>query len=337
MLPNPKLWQPNGLGDPNLYTVKLSLKRAGKAADAIQFDYGIRSIERVASAGPRIADRWENWQFVVNGRKIFVKGMNFTPQDILLDLPKERYRWTLEAARKMGVQLIRIWGGGLLESDYLYEICDELGIMVWQDFPIGNQGHARLPAGYLGGPGCAEHCSVAQPSITNGFGVAAMSLTPIRPATRSQSVSSNVIWIFSTSNRLFVRTTPDDGSMHTYPDMDPSWYNRSYKLEPWVSETGMHSIPEASLFYETVNNNEFVNLGKNVGNKFWGISPGVYSPLYRIWPQPCTANVEPGVRTSAIWPIQPLNPFRKHLKLVPGSFIRYFLKKCRVIIPLQLR
>jgi beta-mannosidase len=64
------------------------------------------------------------------------------------------------------------------------------------------------------------------------------------------------------NTRMFVRTTPDDGSVHLYPDMDPTWYNRSYKYEPWVSETGMHSIPEPNLFYELVDKKEFFDLGK---------------------------------------------------------------------------
>jgi beta-mannosidase len=273
-LPNPKLWQVNGLGDPNLYQVKLTLKRAGKLADAVQFDYGIRSIERVASAGPRIADRWENWQFVVNGRKIFVKGMNFTPQDILLDLPKERYRWTLEAARKMGVQLIRIWGGGLLESDYLYEICDELGIMVWQDFPIGNQDTPDYPQEIWEAQVVQNIVRLRNhPSLTVWCG--GNEFNPYSSGNaKSIGILERNLDIFD-KQRLFVRTTPDDGSMHAYPDMDPSWYNRSYKLEPWVSETGMHSIPDADLFYETVDNKEFVNLGK-----MWETSFGVAHPEF---------------------------------------------------------
>lgn len=83
-------------------------------------------------------DRWNDWQFVVNGEKIFVKGMNWMPLDALSDLPYERYEWTLRAARDMGVQLIRIWGSGYLETEKFYDICDNYGIMVWQDFTIAN-------------------------------------------------------------------------------------------------------------------------------------------------------------------------------------------------------
>jgi beta-mannosidase len=261
VLPNPALWQPNGLGEPSLYNVKLTLKKEGAPMDKIFFDYGIRTIERIASAGPRISDRWENWQFIVNGKKIFVKGMNFTPQDVLLDLNYDRYWWTLEAAKKMGVQLIRIWGGGLLETDHLYKICNELGIMVWQDFPIGNQDTPEYPQDVWEAQvvqnivRLRNHPSLAVWCGGNEF----------NPYSFGNAASMGIIErnldIFDKS-RFYVRTTPDDGSMHTYPDMDPSWYNRSYKFEAWVSETGMHSIPEPNVFYETVDKTEFFDLGK---------------------------------------------------------------------------
>lgn len=261
VLPNPKLWNPNGLGEANLYKVKLTLKQSSQQIDNIAFDYGIRIIERAPTAGPRTFDRWENWQFVINGKKIFVKGMNFFPQDLLLDLPEERYRWTLQSAKKMGIQLIRIWGGALLETDHLYKICNELGIMVWQDFPIGNQDTPDYPQDVWEAQvvqnivRLRNHPSLAVWCGGNEF----------NPYSYGNAISIGILErnldIFDKS-RFFVRTTPDDGSMHAYPDMDPTWYNRSYKYEAWVSETGMHSIPEANVFKETVDNKEFFELGK---------------------------------------------------------------------------
>jgi beta-mannosidase len=261
VLPDAELWNPNGLGEANLYKVKLTLKRDNQKIDNIAFDYGIRTIERVATAGPRTFDRWENWQFVINNKKIFVKGINFFPQDLLLDLPEERYRWTLQAAKNMGVQLIRIWGGALLETDHLYKICNELGIMVWQDFPIGNQDTPDYPQDIWEAQvvqnivRLRNHPSLAVWCGGNEF----------NPYSYGNAASMGIIErnldIFDKS-RFFLRTTPDDGSMHAYPDMDPTWYNRSYKYEAWVSETGMHSIPEANVFKETVDNKEFFDLGK---------------------------------------------------------------------------
>lgn len=260
-VPKPKLWNPVGLGVPNLYAVRLSLMRNNVSVDKISFEFGIRTITQLATAGPRTADRWQSWQFVVNGRKIFVKGMNWTPADVLLDLPEDRYRWALTAARDMGVQLIRVWGGGLLETNDFYKICNELGIMVWQDFPIGNQDTPEYPQDIWEAqvvrnifrlrnhPSLAVWCG-GNEFNPYSFGNAAT----IGILERSLQTFDNT--------RMFVRTTPDAGSMHTYPDMDPAWYKPNFRYEPWISETGMHSMPEANLFYELVDRKEYFDLGK---------------------------------------------------------------------------
>lgn len=267
IIPDPQLWQPVGLGEPNLYQVRVSLMKDGTTIDKLNFNYGIRTVERVPTAGPRTFDRWENWQFIVNGRRIFVKGMNWTPADVLLDLPKERYRWALEAARDMGVQLIRVWGGGILETNEFYDLCNELGIMVWQDFPIGNQDTPDFPQ-------ATWEAQVVQnilrlrnhPSLVVWCGG-----NEFNPYSRGNAATIGILErnldIFD-KTRLFVRTTPDDGSIHIYPDMDPTWYDRSYRYEAWISETGMHSMPEPALFYELVDNKEFFGLGRMWDDQF---------------------------------------------------------------------
>ena len=268
VVPNPKLWYPNGLGDPNLYQIRISLKKNGAPVDQLNFDYGIRTIDRVATQGPRTADRWENWQFVVNGKKLFVKGMNWMPADLLLDLPESRYRWALEAARNMGIQLIRVWGGGLIETDEFYKLCNELGIMVWQDFPIGNQDTPDYPQDVWEAQVVQNIFRLRnEPSLVVWCGGNEFNPYSYGNATSIGIIERNLD-IFDKS-RFFVRTTPDDGSMHTYPDMDPCWYNQNYKYEPWISETGMHSMPEAKLFYELVDSKEFVDLGKMWDKNFY--------------------------------------------------------------------
>jgi len=272
LVPGPMLWNPNGMGDPNLYNVRLTLRKNGVSVDELNFDYGIRTIDRIATAGPRTADRWENWQFIVNGKKLFVKGMNWTPADVLLDLNEDRYRWALEAAKRMGVQLIRVWGGGLLETDTFYKICNELGIMVWQDFPIGNQDTPDYPQDIWEAQVIQNILRLRNhPSLVMWCGG-----NEFNPYSFGNTTSIGIIErnldIFDKS-RFFVRTTPDDGSVHTYPDMDPCWYNRSYKYEPWVSETGMHSMPESNLFYELVEKKEFFDLGKMWDKNFYKNHP----------------------------------------------------------------
>ena len=247
----PKLWWPNGMGEPHLYRVKLTLIREGQAEDTLEFDYGIRTIETRPTPGPRTADRWADWQFVVNGRPFFVKGMNWMPADILLDLPRERYQWLVGAAQAAGIQLFRIWGGGLLETDEFYDTCNELGVLVWQDFPIGNRDTAEWPQEVWEAQVMQTIFRLRnQPSLALWCGG-----NEFNPYSLGNAATMG-IWERCLADfdpaRPRRRTSPDGGSLHTYPDMDPTWYGHLYPLVPYIAETGMHSIPDAASLRELV-------------------------------------------------------------------------------------
>lgn len=251
----PRLWWPNGMGEPNLYRCKLTLLREGNPEDAVEFDYGIRTLQTVPSAGPRTADRWADWQFVVNGRPLFVKGMNWMPADLLLDLPRERYRWLLGAAKDAGIQLLRVWGGGILETDDFYEICNELGILVWQDFPIGNRDTPEWPQEVWEAQvlqtifRLRNHPSLALYCGGNEFNPYSLGNAA------TIGIFERCVADFDPS-RPMRRTSPDGGSIHTYPDMDPTWYGHLYTHVPFLSETGMHSIPDAQSIRRVVDSAE---------------------------------------------------------------------------------
>lgn len=87
----------------------------------------------------REVDQWgESFEFELNGKKIWAKGANWIPDHSFPStVTRAQYRDRLEKAKDMGFNMLRVWGGGLYESDDFYELCDELGIMVWQDFPFG--------------------------------------------------------------------------------------------------------------------------------------------------------------------------------------------------------
>ena len=264
LVSNPQLWWPNGMGAPSLYRVKLTLCQDDSVKDSLVFDYGIRTIKTMPTPGPRTADRWADWQFVVNGRPLFIKGMNWMPADILLDLPRDRYSWLLGEAQAAGIQLLRVWGGGLLETEEFYETCNELGLMVWQDFPIGNRDTPEWPQDVWEAQvlqtifRLRNHPSLALWCGGNEF-------NPY------SSGNAATIGIFERCladfdpTRPFRRTSPDEGSMHTYPDMDPTWYGKLYRQVPYVSETGMHNIPEPAGLRETVAADE---LDKPLGGMF---------------------------------------------------------------------
>ncbi len=257
----PRLWWPNGLGDPHRYDVRLQLMCDGRPVDCITFDYGIRTIERVRSSGPRMHDRWTDWQFVVNGRRLFVKGCNWMPADVLLDLNPDRYRWFLESARDAGIQILRVWGGGILEPDDFYDLCDELGIMVWQDFPIGNRYTPDWPQDVWESQVAWTVFRLRnRPSLAVWCG--GNEFTPYaRGNSATIGILERTIAQFD-GTRAFLRASPGEGSIHTYPDMDPTWYARLYRWVPYVSETGMHCIAEARSLYEIVDPAEFKDLGE---------------------------------------------------------------------------
>jgi len=254
-VPSPKLWWPNGLGDPYLYRASVSLIQQGNALDTIEFDYGIRTIRRLPSAGPKTQDRWDDWQFVVNDRKFFVKGMDWWTNDILLDLPRDRYEWNLKSAQAAGIQLLRTWGAGIVETNDFYELCDQLGILVWQDFPIGNRQTGTWPQDIWQETvmqnlyRIRNHPSLAVYSGGNEF-------DPYSTGnTATVGIMQRSFQDFD-GTRPFVRTTPDKGDIHTYPDLDPTWFRHLYSLVPYISEFGPHSVPEARAIRQFVDPHE---------------------------------------------------------------------------------
>lgn len=127
IIENPRLWWPRNKGNQELYSLSLKVETVGKTADSLTTQFGIREI----TSDTKTPDQSKT--FYVNGKQIFIRGTNWTPEAMLRTSDERTYaelRYTAQA----GVNLIRIWGGGIAESDYFFQLCDELGIMVWQEF-----------------------------------------------------------------------------------------------------------------------------------------------------------------------------------------------------------
>lgn len=128
VIENPRLWWPAGFGEQNLYTVSVTL---GENLDRWQRRIGLRTM-----TVSRKKDQWgESFSHCVNGIDIFAMGADYIPEDNLLPrVNPERTRRLLEDARAANMNCVRIWGGGYYPDDFFYDICDELGLLVWQDF-----------------------------------------------------------------------------------------------------------------------------------------------------------------------------------------------------------
>jgi beta-mannosidase len=129
---DPKLWWPSGQGAQPLYTLEVEVVGSdGEPIGRWERRIGLRTI-----ALDRRKDKWgESFQFVVNGRPIFAKGANWIPAGTFVaGLRRRDYARDLEAAVAANMNMIRVWGGGIYESEDFYDLCDELGLLVWQDF-----------------------------------------------------------------------------------------------------------------------------------------------------------------------------------------------------------
>jgi beta-mannosidase len=149
LLAQPQLWWPNGHGEQPLYHATIHVTSLSHK-EAILFDeqtvrFGVRKIELLPneSADPTARP----YTFTVNGQKIYAKGWNWVPIDVLYGVPRpEKLEHLLHLAKSAHVNLLRVWGGGLIEKEAFYESCDELGIMVWQEFIQSSSGIENNPS-----------------------------------------------------------------------------------------------------------------------------------------------------------------------------------------------
>lgn len=128
---NPKLWQPNGWGDPNLYQLKISLQKDSKTIAEKSERIGLRTVELVQEKD----EKGKSFYFKVNGNPMYAKGTNWIPSDSFTPrITKEKYQKLIKDCKEANMNMIRVWGGGIYEDDEFFKACDENGILVWQDF-----------------------------------------------------------------------------------------------------------------------------------------------------------------------------------------------------------
>ncbi|MFK7693205.1 glycosyl hydrolase 2 galactose-binding domain-containing protein [Paenibacillus sp. HJGM_3] len=164
-LARPRLWWPGGsahgeegddgsAGDAALYEAEISVKVVRPEEDDIPEEtlsavrtiaFGIRDVRFEANDSPDGTAR--PYTLVVNGRRIYIKGWNWVPLDVMYGVPRSgKLERLLRLARRAGVNMLRVWGGGLIERESFYELCDRYGIMVWQEFIQSSSGIANRPS-----------------------------------------------------------------------------------------------------------------------------------------------------------------------------------------------
>jgi beta-mannosidase len=131
----PERWWPNGLGAQKLYTLQTSLSFDGKPVGERATRIGLRTIEVVHQKDKQNGVDGKSFTIKVNGAPVFMKGANYIPSDSFVDrVTPERYRALMQSAADAHMNMLRVWGGGIYEDDRFYDLADELGLLIWQDF-----------------------------------------------------------------------------------------------------------------------------------------------------------------------------------------------------------
>jgi beta-mannosidase len=133
-VPEPHLWWPWDHGHPDLYRLTIEVRDGDQTLDAMAQMVGLRQVE------------WSDWTLYVNGRRVYARGANWVPADLLPGrVTAVDYEALLALARQANMNLLRVWGGGLREKRAFYDLCDRLGILVWQEFPFACAFLTRYP------------------------------------------------------------------------------------------------------------------------------------------------------------------------------------------------
>lgn len=253
IVPEPRLWWPNGLGDQPMYEAEILLQRDGQVVDRLVVPFGIRTIERRRGGRSWESYRTGPWIFTINGQEFFVKGTNWMPIDALAELAEEDYHWHLQMARDAGIQMIRIWGGGILESEIFYELCDRWGILVWQDFPLSCGWQAKtLPRSIWENTVVWNiHRLRNHPSLA--FWCGGNEFPPYDPANADLILMLRRYVELLDGTRPFMGASPEEDDIHGYPQWEASWAWKSELVRgPFMSEWGSHGMPSAATYRQIV-------------------------------------------------------------------------------------
>ncbi|MCB9106894.1 MAG: hypothetical protein H6633_22000 [Anaerolineales bacterium] len=250
-LPSIKLWQPWDRGEPNLYNVTISLTCPdGHPLDAVTLRTGFRHVS------------FNQWQFNLNGHPEFMRGLNWVPADCFPGrLRSADYERRLRLVRDSGANLLRIWGGGLREKRAFYDGCDELGLLVWQEFPFACMFLGAFPTGSAYLSHVDAECSAIvcrtrhHPSIILWCGGNEFSRRRNQPLLNTLA---RVVARYD-GTRPFIPTSPtathggDAHNWHVWHGLAPL---HSYRQENarFLSEFGLQALPHLDTLRATLPN-----------------------------------------------------------------------------------
>jgi len=273
---NPVIWWPAGHGEQHLYPLTVEwLDESGEVQSQMTRRIGLRTVELVRKPdhAPN-GQPGESFYFRVNGRPIYAKGANWIPADQLVDrCTEEVNRHLLQSMVQANMNIIRVWGGGWYEQDIFYDLCDELGLMVWQDFMMACAlypdteefiGELKAEATYQVRRLHAHPCIVLwcgdnedaeavwkwwkdSPKFKTNVQIYKKVMTALKKTVEAED-TTRIFWLSSPSNNDFNGdcTNPNRGDVHywtVWHGRQP--FNNYLMVKPrFASEFGFQSFPE---------------------------------------------------------------------------------------------
>jgi beta-mannosidase len=255
---NPRLWQPWERGFPHLYEVKVDIYPADLSApsdpsplDSLVTTFGLRTIELIPNDdAPSDASPWT---FVINDQPLFIRGANWVPVDALPGRARrEDYARLLGLAKEAGINMLRVWGGGLREKRAFYDLCDELGLLVWQEFPFACVFFGHFPRYESFLSLARRECAAivrqlrSHPSLVLWCG--GNEYSPRRNQKLIESLKAVVA--ANDGTRPFKDVSPARGDSHNWRVWHGKCHVRHYRRDEaqFASEFGLSSVPDlASL------------------------------------------------------------------------------------------
>ena len=273
VMDKPELWWPVNKGPQNLYTLKLSVRSGDEVLDSITTRFGVREI----TADRNTPDQSKT--FRVNGKQIFIQGTNWIPE-AMQRTSDERMYAELRYTAQTGINMLRLWGGGITESDYFYSLCDELGILVWEEFWMtGDTQHPIDRGAYLANvvsavkrtrnhPSLAFYVSSNESSFTRGAPEIIQALDGTRPY-QHQSECDGI----------------HDGS--PYKQVNPMTYyentasERGSRIDGFNPEYGAPCLPTAECLRELMDEKDLWPINKDLWDYLDGNGFDMMTTLYK--------------------------------------------------------
>ncbi len=250
---NPALWYPWDKGSPNLYECIVELSQNGTLFDKFQDIFGIRRVELLSQ---NINPEYYPWIFQINGEREYIRGTNWVPPDMLFGrIDRTRYEKNIKLAKEANINLLRVWGGGLKEKDEFYRVCDEEGMLVWQEFAIACAFLAPLPNDerFLQ-IWKSEAESIVKALRNHASLVLWCGGNEVNPRDNAHVIDILQAAVEQHDERIFIPASPEGGDSHNYEVFHGLGPYHLYLEDehPFASEFGLSSFPNYSTLLNYV-------------------------------------------------------------------------------------